>query len=165
MPNIWEKYPNLSADEIRTLAACAAQVLLESETGAAQFPADFLGISERGAARQLAPLLQDTIANLDEANIRKFLADEGLTAQTCQKILDEVRQHPALAQRVADVYSQRAQKMAVPELMLLTGALVILAIKIKKVSWNAKGGQVDFESSAGVVKNFVAGLFKSILGR
>ncbi|MFQ5906716.1 MAG: hypothetical protein ACE5JA_09110 [bacterium] len=141
--------------------ALTAQALLESETASSEVPQDLLDFSPLAASRDLLPLLQDADATLDRGQIQQLLEDEDLSAQVCLKLLGEVRNYPKLADRVAEAYDAKAGVMAVPEMLLLTGALVILAIRIKEIRWSKKEKVIQFEKAGEVAKSFVIGLIKS----
>src|SRR6266496_3042567 len=134
---IWDQYPNLSDGELRTLVAATARVLMEADDAHANLPPDLLNISTLSASRELDALLDKPA---DQAQtIRNVLEDEDLSKELSLAVLDEVHKNPELAGMVAEAYDERAQKMVVPELLLLTGALVILAIKIDTIQWSKKG--------------------------
>jgi hypothetical protein len=51
------------------------------------------------------------------------------------------------------------------ELVLAASALVVLAIKIKRLRWGPSGGEIEFEPSGKAVQAFVTGVVKGIAGR
>lgn len=153
---IWDTYPDLTPAEFRTLVAVTAQVLLDSDAGAAEFPSDLLQQSTAESAREIAPLLMQTDPTITRRNVQEMLEDYGLATRACRNALDQVRTYPRLAERIAQEYEARAQKMTGIEVVLLAGALVILAMRIKR--W----GPVEFEPANEAVKTFVAGLVKGI---
>jgi hypothetical protein len=120
------------------LVTLTAQALLESEAGVGEFPPDFLDVSPMAAAHQLAAALQDVRPEMSDQQVRKLLADDKLATELCLHILGEVRKYPELAARIAAAYEDSTHKLGV-ELVLLTGVLVILAIKIKTIRWGEGG--------------------------
>jgi len=46
--------------------------------------------------------------------------------------------------------------------VLLAGALVVLATRIKSLKWSGSGGSVIFDPAGNAVKTFLAGLIKAI---
>jgi hypothetical protein len=157
---IWDRYPNLSDGELRNLVATTARVMLDADGVQANVSNDLLNTSNLSASRELAALLPGAQAG-QAGDILNILEDEDLSREVACAVLDEVRKQPELAQMVADAYEERAQKMVVPELVLLTGALVILAIKIDTIQWNKKGVKIKFYESGEAVKTFLSGLLKS----
>ncbi|MCW3474595.1 hypothetical protein [Limobrevibacterium gyesilva] len=156
--SIWAKYPDYSDDELRTLVALAAQALVEADPDVAG--EDLLHISPRAAAREILPLVQGQDRTIDAQRIQQLLEDEELSSQLCVQLLGEIRAIPELADRVAAAYDMRERKMAVTETLLLAGALVILALKLKKISWGAGKGEVAFHPPGEVAKSFLLGLLK-----
>lgn len=161
--SVWNTYPNLSTGEMRALVAVTAQVLLESDAGAADFSSELLQQSTASSARELEPLLTQVDSNLTRQKVQTLLEDEELARRLCESVLDQVRAYPDLANRVAQEYEARKQKMTGVELVLLAGALVILATRIKHLSWGGSGAStIDFEPAGDAVKTFIAGLVKGI---
>jgi hypothetical protein len=161
--SIWEKYPNLSPQELRTLVNVTAQVLLDSADGTSTSSADLLAKSTAALSRELAPLLQEVEPSITLAQVRELLEDEDLSSRVCRETLDRVRDVPGLADRIAQAYELREQKLLV-ETVLLSGALVILAIKVKKIRSEDGKIVVTFGSAGEAVKAFVAGLVSSLGG-
>ena len=151
--SIWQKFPNLTRTELRTLAAVTCQELLTTEEGKNAFTAEFLEISPGTAATQIAELVG--IDASDE--LREFLEVEDASRDVCLKILDEVRRTPLLAERVAAAYDA-AQRTMSAEVLLLVGALVILAIKIKHIRWSESGTDVSFFESSDAIKKLISSL-------
>jgi hypothetical protein len=153
--SIWGRYPDLSESELRALVAAAAQVLVESEDAKMEDSDDFLEISPKQAGRQIASLLLAENDSITGEQIQDLLEDEVISRQLSLAVLDEIRKHPALAEAVEARFEEATNKMGTPELFLLTGALVILAIRIKEIRWSRKGKTVSFYESGEAVKNFV----------
>ena len=158
--SIWDKYPNYSDSELRALVAITVQALMESEAAVSQVPEDLLEISTSAASRELLPLLQERDPSLSKQQIQNMLEDEHLSRKVSLKLLEELRKYPDLAERVAQAYELKSGKMFVTESLLLTGALVILAIKVKKISWGKGKKEITFYEAGESVKSFIVGLLK-----
>jgi hypothetical protein len=159
---IWDKFPEFSTNELRTLVAITARVLSESEDAAA-ISSDVMDIPPRAAASDLLPELQRADPTLTASQIQRALEDEDASTQIALEILGAVRLNAALADRIAQEYAVTETKLAVPELLLLTGALVILAIKVKKIKWGQQQGEVTFFEATEPVKAFIVGLAKRFM--
>jgi hypothetical protein len=159
---IWDQYPNLSDGELRTLVAVTARVLMEADEARANHPPDLLSISPLSAARELAALLPDQPVDQVQT-VRNVLEDEDLAKEVALAVLDEVRKNPELAGMVAEAYDERTQKMVVPELLLLTGALVILAIKLESIEWSKKGIRINFGKASEAIKTFLEVIMKRMI--
>jgi hypothetical protein len=159
--SIWDKFPNVSDEELRALVASTTRVILDSDEARPSMPADFLQISNLSASREMAALLPGIEPNQVSA-IQELLLEEESSRKIALSVLEEVRKYPDLARRVSDEYEERTKKMVGPELVLLTGALVILAMKIKEIRWSKDGGGITFHDSGNAVKGFVLNLLKTI---
>jgi hypothetical protein len=157
---IWDKHPNYTGEELRVLVKLCAQALLALDAGATQLPQDLLQFPSSRTARELVPLVQATGISLTAQQVQKAIEDDEISSRLCLKILDEVCKYPELAERIAADYEAQAKTMAIPELMLLTGALVILAIKIKSIKWGPKKKEINFYESSEAVKQFLTQLLK-----
>jgi hypothetical protein len=161
--SIWDRYPDLAPDELRALVTVTARTLADAQAEeAGRVSADVLQDSPRRLARELTPTLQTAEPELTSKQVQVVFEDEALAVQACMRILDEVRDQPELAQRVATAYDERLEKMTGVELVLLAGALVVLAIRIKRLRWGDK--EVEFEPAGEAVATFVAGLAKAVGG-
>lgn len=159
--SIWDKYPNYSPDELRVLTAVAAETLIDSAADPA-VSADVLRLSSRSAATELQPLLAGEAPGIERAQIQTALDDPELSRKMALAVLDEIRQVPPLADQVAAAYQARSGEMAGPELLLLAGAVVILAIKLKDMSFTRDGVKVSFFQAGKSVETFVSGLVKAV---
>jgi hypothetical protein len=160
--SIWDQYPDLPDPELRTLVAAAAQVLLDG-TDRAGLPEDALEMSNGTAARELAT----TVPGLDgipAADVRAVLEDDAAAAALGRAVLDQVRAHPELADAVAAAYEERTRKMTGVELVLLSGALVVLATRIKEIKVGGGQTKITFAESGDVVKAFLTGLVGTFRG-
>jgi hypothetical protein len=162
--SIWDQFPNYSTDELNLLTAVAAETLADS--AGSQIGADVLRISPMAAARELEPILREQNPNVNREAIQEILEDRDQGSKIALRVLDEIRQTPALAEKVAEEYENRRHAMAVPLLLLLVAPVVILAMRVKsfrvKVGKNEASG--TFEKSGEEVKTFVSGLVSSATG-
>ncbi len=168
--SIWDTYPNYTENELRTLVAVTAQVLLDAQSEEETFSGDLLETSPRAAAGKLLPVLQPVSPGLERTQIQRLLEDQALSQQICVRILGEVRTYPELAQKIADLYEQESRMMDGGISLLLVGALVVLALNLKEIHFvqekNEKGEskkefKMSFRQSGDAVKNFLTQLLKS----
>jgi len=157
---VWNDYPNVSDADLRALVAVTAQVLLESDAGAS-LPPDLLQQSTLATARSLQSQLSDDGLPIAREQIQAILEDDELSTRVAREILDQVRSHPTLAAKVAEAFEARQRKMTGVELVLLTGALMVLAMRIKRIKWGGAEKEVEFEQSGDAVKAFVTNLVKT----
>ena len=158
--SIWDKHPNYTDDELRLLVTVAAEVLLEGDAGTEHFPPDLLEISPISAARDLLPVLQDEQPGLRVDEVQSVLENPKFSNDLCIAILSEIKGNPKLAALVSDAYLRHRRKMGGPETILLAGALVVLAIKLKDIRWGSKGGRISFYESSETVKAFLLSLLR-----
>jgi hypothetical protein len=156
--SIWDKYPNYSDAELRVLSTVTAQVLMDSTAASAELEPDLLGISPRAAAGRLAPIIGDADVPVPRERVQQLLEDEQQSRELCLRVLGEVKQYPELASRIEEAYRDRSRQMVVTESLLLAGALVILAIRVKEIRWTDTEKGISFYESSEAVKQFVKGL-------
>jgi len=149
--DIWMKYPNYSRDDLRLLVRAAAAVLYDTAANKEQLDAGVLDMSRRVASKNLARDLQLSQIDRRTEQIEAFLTNERASESACLEALAEIRKYPELAKRVAEAYDGLKNRMTGIE-TLLAGALLLLAIRVKKVTLPG-GGEVDFYESADAVKN------------
>jgi len=162
MTSIWDRYPDLSPSELRNLVAATAQVLAGS-ADRSELPADPIEISTGEAARELTASI-DMLSADERGVVQELLEDDDTAIELCHVVLGEVRRHPELASAVAQTYEERSRKMTGAELLLLAGALVVLATRIKEIRAGKGGTKITFSESGEVVKAFLAGLVASLRG-
>jgi len=160
--SIWNRYPDYTREELRTLVFLAAETLFESDEATSQFPPDFLMISPKAAAQQVQPIIQREDPTVTTSQIQRLLENEETSTELCLKVLDEIRCYPELANQLACAYERRLQSMATPELFLLTSALVILVLRLKKVSWQKSSKEITFYPSGKAVSSFIINLLSKI---
>jgi hypothetical protein len=161
--SIWDKYPNYSPEELRTLTAVAAETMVDSARDTS-VTADLLRLSPKSAATQLQPLLQEVAPGIQREQVQAALEDPEQSSKMALVVLGEIRRIPPLAERVAAAYDARSSEMCGPELLLLAGAVVILAIKVKSFSISKDGVQASFYEARKAVTTFVGGLIRGIPG-
>jgi hypothetical protein len=170
--SVWNKYPVFSDSELASLVAATAQVLLESQSQTSEVSEEILEASPAAASRELLPLLQETDPAITREQIQQLFEDTDRSRQICLRILGEVRKSPDLAERVAEVYDREVHMMDGGATLLLAGALVVLAMKIKEIDIGEqqsregikKGVKITFYEASQGVKSFLATLIKSIGG-
>jgi hypothetical protein len=159
--SVWDKYPEISGAEMRTLVAITAQLLLDSDDGN-QFPQDLLLQSTATSARGIQKELRSKEPAISPRDVQRMLEDDELAISVCRAVLDQVNKMPDLAAKIEQEFEARSQKMTGIETALLVGALVILATRIKRIKWGSSEGSIDFEPAGNAVKTFIVGLMKTI---
>jgi hypothetical protein len=149
------RYPDLTPGELRTLVTATSQVLLELGESDDPVPADLLEMSSGAVARMITT---DLDTGVDADYVLRAVRDDASARAVMDRLVEFIRQYPELGAVIDEECQELAQKMFVPE--LLTGALVILALRIKRV----KIGDIDirFYRAGEEVKAFVSGLVKGI---
>jgi len=161
--SIWDKYPNYTEDELRTLTAATAETLVDLAEDASMSQ-EVLQMSPKSASRALKLLIDGAAPGVDQEQIQAALEDSDRSQQLALTVLDQIRRFPELADQVNDAYEARRREMAGPELLLLAGAVVILAIKLKAVKISARGVSIDFDKAGKAVELTVSGIFKAGMG-
>jgi hypothetical protein len=159
--SVWDEYPSLTPADLRTLVAVTAQTLMELDADQS-VPQDVLQQSTRACAADIAQVMTTTDSSITPSRVQALLEDEALALDACRGVLDGVRGQPQLADRIARAYEVRKQKMTGVETTLLVGALVVLAMRIKRLRFGST--LIEFERSGEAVKTFVSGLTKSVGG-
>jgi len=144
------------------LTAVAAETLIDSAADVG-VTSDVLRLSSKSAATQLQPLLEEQAPGIQREHVQAALDDPEQSQKIALAVLGEIRKIPPLAERVAVAYQARSSEMAGPELLLLAGAIVILAIKVKNFSFTKDGVKATFYEAGESVKTFVSGLVKSMI--
>src|SRR5262245_5337798 len=130
--SIWSKHPNYTPDELRLLTTVAAETLIDAADDPTITP-DVLRVSARSAAVQISEAIKDQEPAAATDAVRELLETPERASEMALFVLDRIRQVPTLADDVAEAYEARRREMSSPELFLLAGAAVILAIKIKNL--------------------------------
>lgn len=160
---IWDKHPNYTDDELRILTAAAAETLVDAANDSS-ITSEVLQLSAKSAARELKPLIEQTAPGVDQEQIQTALEDPEQSRKMALAVLEQIRILPELADQVSDAYEMRRREMAGPELLLLAGAVVILAIKLKAVRISPHGVEVDFDKAGKAVEMAVSAIFKGGIG-
>jgi len=159
--SIWNKHPNYGADELRILTAVAAETLVDCADDPGVTP-DILRVPPRSAAAEIQTVLNERDTSIEREAIQAALENPDQASRIALFVLDQIRQVPPLADKVAEAYAARRREMFSPELLLMAGAVVILSIKVKNFKVSKGGLQASFYEANEAVKNFVTGLVKSI---
>ncbi|MFI7405963.1 hypothetical protein ACIBW9_36785 [Streptomyces sp. NPDC049541] len=164
MSSIWDRYPDLSPHELRDLVAATAQVLADF-SDRSELPTDPIEMSTGEAARELTASI-DVLSAGQRGVVQELLEDDETAVRLCQVVLDEVRRYRELADAVAKAYEERTRKMTGAEVLLLAGAVVVLATRIKeiKVGKGKEGTKITFSESGEAIKKFLAGLVSGLWG-
>ena len=155
--SIWDKYPNYSTEELRTLTAVAAETLIDNAEDAS-INADMLRLSSRSVAVQLQSLLQERVPGIKSEQLQSALDNPDQAQKMAIAVLGEIRQVTPLLELVAEAYEARNREMFGGEPLLLAGAVVILSIRVKSLNISKHGVKVTFDKAGEAVKTFVAGL-------
>jgi len=158
--SIWDKFPDYSAEELRTLTAVAAETLVDCAQDAS-LTADVLRLSSKAVTTELQSMLQDSIPGVQGEQLQAAFDDPERAQKIALAVLWQVRHITPLAEVVAEAYEARNREMAGPELLLLTGAIVILALKVKSVDISKSGAKFSFYEAGAAVKSFVTDFVKS----
>jgi hypothetical protein len=153
---VWDKHPNYTEQELRLLVKAAASVLYDTADDQSQLEPEILELGPRSAARRLAREINATSDTDHLERLTALLGDDADARTACLTVLAEIRKHEPLAAEVAAAYEDQQNKMFGVE-VLLVGALLVLAIRIKSVSVKP-GVKVDFYESSDAVKSFIANL-------
>jgi hypothetical protein len=156
--SVLERYPDLTADELSRLVMAASQVLMELGEAERPVPADLLEMAPRAAARMIAGDLP--VADASPGRIERLVEDPDSSRAMALKVLGLVRGFPELRALIEQRYDELERKMFVPELMLLTAALVVLAMRIKRLKVGHT--EITFYPAGDEVKSFISGMTKGI---
>lgn len=156
--SIWNRYPNIETSEFRTLVSVTAQILLQHNEGV-ELSQELLQQSSKMNAREIESILSQLYPSSKmQGKIQAKLEDESWAHQACCFVLDQVRDYPELAKKISEEYDARKLKMTGVETVLLAGALVVLAMKIKEI--HIGSASIKFYKANDAVKDFVCGLIK-----
>jgi hypothetical protein len=156
--SIWEKYPNFSNDELRTIVAITTKILTESAPSEANIDKDIMEISPISASYEILPFFKEKNLEISRKQLQDILENEELSSEICLKLLGEIKEIPKLAEKISIAYDLRKKKMAVPPEILFAAAFVILAIKIKKIHIGTDKKSFEFYKAGNVVKDFISNL-------
>ncbi|NGZ95322.1 MAG: hypothetical protein CV089_04175 [Nitrospira sp. WS110] len=170
--SVWERLEDLSDSELRSLTTLTVEVLLDSQDDRTTFPSDLISMSTRTAARQVLPSLQEIDPSLEMATIQKALEDDQISREVAVRILAEIGKLPTLANAISERYEAQQRKLAAPELLLLAGALLTLAVKLKEVKFVDEPGPdgakkqvvVKFSEATQVLKGVIVDLIRMARG-
>jgi hypothetical protein len=147
-----EDLSKLTDIQLTELVRAAAEVLLDGAPD--DVDPETLTMSPREAAQQVTPYLESD-DSLATGKLQNLLEDTQSARQINIKILEELRASPELSQRIDERYDRGRQNL-MTETVLLTGALVVLAVRLKEIAWH--GGKITFFKSSSEVKAFLTKL-------
>jgi len=162
--SIWESLNDLSDTDMRTLVSLTTQVL--SEAGGLDINAD--DISPSRAARQIAPVLAAADPSITSSDVQHALEDERSAREIARTLLAHVAAIPELRAEVEARLEEQRRKLSAPELLLVTGALLILAIKLKEIRLDfsieavkkKKQLVISFTESSAVLRDAIANVIR-----
>jgi hypothetical protein len=151
--SVWQKFPDkLTLSERRNLTSAAAATLMEFRPTGTPVPADLMTISPLAASRHLAELMSKHGLESDVEAIQELLEDEDRAWEACASTLNLLRRIPELRDEVDQAYEERQNAMTGPVEFLLAGALLVLAMKIKRVVLTKDRKEVEFYDAGDSVK-------------
>src|ERR1700726_1168465 len=119
----------LTDTQLRGLVHAAADILCDE--GDSQDDPSIRTLGNRAAAREVATTLGQADSQVVEALQTAFDATD-TSRQISIKVLEELRHLPELARLIDARYESGHNRMS-PEALLLTGALVVLAIRVRSI--------------------------------
>lgn len=168
---VWGRLTELSDDELATLIAAAEHVLADfadtadnTDTDAAGEPdtaqlAELAQLPVAHIAPALAETLREAGTDVDPDDVAALLRDADQSRQLAVQALREISTEPALAEEVAAAYRARREMMAVDPGLVLSGALLLFVLKLKRI----KIGKVDI--SFYELRDGVLAQLRSLLGK
>lgn len=155
---IMDRFPELTAVELSRLVTAASQVLVEQGIGDESIPPDLLDMAPRSIAGLIADELRPNDASTER--VKDVVEDPASAQQLAIKVIGLVRSNEELTALIEQRYDELERKMFAPELMLLIGALVVLAMRVKRVRIGQS--EVTFYPASDEVKAFVVELAAGI---
>jgi hypothetical protein len=134
---VFDDLESLPDDKLQILTEAAISVLSPDDeaTQPAQLP-----------PRVLAAELRDALADtgLPESTVDSVTGDPAFSRQVALAILAPIGEQPELAAEVERAYDARRNMMVIDGGLVLGAALLLVAMKIKKVSIGKQGFELDF---------------------
>ena len=152
--SVLDRYPNLEEQELTNLVTAASQVLMEFGEADQALPIDLLDMPPGSAVEIISSDLPVREEGLDQ--LRNMVAEPEQARLLSIEVLRVICESDLLRQAVEERYEQLEQKMFTPELFLLAGALVVLAIRIKRIKLGES--EVSFYPAGDEVKAFLTSL-------
>jgi hypothetical protein len=138
----WENLEDLPDAELAALAQAAVSVLQWNAEGDIEDVEDMPpGALERELEDELAG---HGVEDSGEA-ARKVVRDEEMARPVAVALLWQIAEQPELRARVDEVYRKRKDMLVVGTGVILAGAFLLLAMKLKKVKIGKEGAEVEFE--------------------
>lgn len=157
---VWSRLDELSDDELATLTEAAEHVLADLADAADEPETAMLAempVAHVGPA--LAETLREAGTDADPDEVTALLRDAQRSRQLVIETLREIRTQQALAEEVAAAYRARREMMAVDPGLVLSGALLLFVLKLKRI----KIGKVDV--SFYELRDGVLAQLRSLLGK
>ena len=156
---VWERLDALSDSELNALVAAAASVLAENAEG--DEAEETLSMPPGPAARELRSLLDGAGVPVDEAEAERLVTDEAASREVALAVLRELGKEPEVAAEIEEAWRARRGMMVVEGGVLIGAALLLLVMKLKRVSVKREGAEVEFYEA----KGGVLAAIKGFLGR
>jgi hypothetical protein len=157
--SVWEQLDSLPDDQLNALVAAAASVL--AEAGDDPAAAETLAMPPGAAARELRAQLDGAGVAVDEAEAERLVSDQAASREVALTVLRELGKEPGLAAEIEEAWRARRGMMVVEGGVLVGAALLLLVMKLKKLSVRREGLDVEFYEA----KNDVLAAIKGFLGR
>jgi hypothetical protein len=152
--SVWERLETLSDGELNALVAAAASVLADDDEAA-----ETLAMPPGPAARELRVLLDGEGVPVNEAEADRLVTDEGASREVELAVLGGLGKEPALAAEIEEAWRAHKGMMVVEGGVLVGAALLLFVMKLKKISVNRDGSEVEFfEAKSGglaAIKGFL----------
>jgi hypothetical protein len=149
-----ERYPDLTIEELSTLVVAAAEVLMEAGETSEPVPDDLLEMSPGSLSGMIAESMPAGGPDRDE--IARLLSNLDASQRLATGTLQTILESPDLRDAIGRRYEELERRMFVTESLLLSAALVVLAMRIRKVRIGRFN--LDFYKSGEEVKVLVKGL-------
>jgi len=161
--NTLENLDSLNAQDLRTLVSTAVQLLAaESMQQRADIPPELTELPVSKTAPIIFSRLSPWDSSLAESDVSAAMCDASISSQIAKYTIAELCKDSDLKTSLASAVEYRSRVMTGPESVLLVGALVILAIRVKELGVTRDGATVRFDPAHSTVQNFVKGLISMI---
>lgn len=160
MMSVWDRFPEYGDDELRELTKVTAFVLVDACSEPVELNQDVLELPPLALSRQIASEFSDIVPQATPEAIQRLLESEDASREVSLALLGKIREIDPLSSLISEAYEEHRRKMAGPELLLAIGALIILAIKVKKLKISKEGVDMQFFMPSSVLKEFIASFLK-----
>jgi hypothetical protein len=162
--SVWDRFPEYDDNELRELTKVTASVLVDSCSEPVALNQDVLDLPPLALSRQIAFEFSDIVPQATPETIQKLLESEAASREVSLALLGKIREIDPLSSLISEAYEEHRRRMAGPELLLAIGALIILAIKVKKLKISKEGVELQFSMPSSVLKEFIASFLKGVNG-